>query len=193
MKVDSLTLQFRSCPLDMSGNFPNITPSDNRLMGLPIVNFPDAINNSLQWDSVNNVFVWVSVSGGSMGDLEFLRDKQLSGDLVSSTGTILAAAPATICSITPAIGKTFFLINVEQFFVDDGGGSNMMTTEIQNNGVNKQTSIIRAPNYTSFRVPSAIKGDSLIGNGIKIYRIQKIIGVVNTRVTATMQGWIQDT
>jgi len=39
---------------------PNAVSSDLRIMGIPVNGLPDAINNTLQWDSINNLFVWVT-------------------------------------------------------------------------------------------------------------------------------------
>lgn len=147
--------------------------------GITIVNGADDITISV-----------AAVAG--LGDLEFLRDKQLAGDLIVATGTTLAAAPVTVTSIIPASGKTFFIANSN--YVHEGGGTTDETeTQLQNDGVVKDIKRTTLANARDLFIDGVVIGDSLVGDGAKIYRIQKTVGLAATNTSGTILGWIQDT
>jgi len=134
------------------------------------------------------------VEAEDVGDLEFLRDKQVAGNLLKATATDDAPSPITIASITPANGKTFFISDSYITVVNQGGASDNAIAELQNDGVTVDLKRCRLFNNTSFSFGhGAIKSDSLIGDGVKVYRIQKTLGLSGFSVIATIQGWIEDT
>lgn len=133
------------------------------------------------------------VSAAGLGDLEFLRDKELAGDLIISTGTTTAAAPITITSIIPAVGKTFFIASSAHVHADNNVGPEVIESTLQNNGVNKDIKTNTVGNTNQLFLMGVVAGDSLVGDGAIVYRIQKTVGAIGTKISATITGWIQDT
>jgi hypothetical protein len=167
----------------MAGKSRNF-PVNNRIGNIPIDGSPTALLNMLQYDSVNNKFIWVETSGGSMGDLEFLAEKEKTGDLVHASG--LVTVQSTICSIVPANGKTFFLANATISF---SGSDANASSILENDGVE----VDKGRNSSGdFVYLSQIKSDSLIGDGVKEYRIQNTVGGAGLKM-GTIEGWIEDT
>lgn len=177
----------------MSAPDPRI-PILSALQGISIVGKPSNILNTLQYDSATNTLNWVAGAvGAGMGDLEFLRDKQLAGDLVFARGSVSSVGPVTICSITPAIGKTFFLAKPSMYCVNESGAPNAQTVQLENDVTVKDGGVTESLiDFTIQWIPQ-ITSDALIGDGIKIYRIQKTVGVNLMKVNGTLEGWIQDT
>lgn len=168
----------------MAGKSRNF-PVENRIGNIPIDGVPDAVNNTLQYDSVNNKFIWIETSGGSMGDLEFLAEKEKTGDLVHATGIVLSVG--VICSIVPANGKTFFLANATISF--SGSGANAISS-LQNDGVEVDNGRNSSGDLVYL---SQIKSDSLVGDGVKEYRIENTTGAAGSAKRGTIQGWVEDT
>ncbi len=129
----------------------------------------------------------------SLSALEFLRDKELAGDLVTSTGLITGAAPLTVAFITPAAGKTFFIAKSSHVFSGNVVGGGIIESELQNDGTVKDIKRAKVDNVDTVFIDGTIVGDSLVGDGVKTYRIQKTVGIANLDVAATLMGWIQDT
>lgn len=50
-------------------SLPKKQPTLNSIMGIPIINLPTALLNTLQFDAVNEVFVWVAASAASSMEL----------------------------------------------------------------------------------------------------------------------------
>lgn len=129
--------------------------------------------------------------GGGLGDLEFLRDKELSGDLIIAYGTRTGAG--VLASYTPANGKTFFAVKALGSI--EAGGADYANYQIRNNTTiiaEFSLSIEAGRAYPNQEV-NAIAGDSLVGTGALVYdiNIQDVGGAVNKN--GTLQGWIQDT
>ena len=174
--------------------FDNQVNSDRRIMGIPIVGSPSLTLNSLQFDSVNNTFIWVAgASGAGMGDLEFLRDKQLAGDLVDVTAVGTLAGPITVLAITPAAGKTLFMSDGQMIITNASGAGTGFVVGYFNGPTLKQTLQGSLLDDTMVNDPLRLKGDSLVGNGVLTYSVVKSAGVANVDVSAFLQGWIQDT
>jgi len=152
-------------------------------------------NQQLQFNAVTNQWEFITVAAASLGDLEFLRDKSLSGDLLFSTGVTSAIAPVTVASITPAAGKTFFLAKYSIKATTEAVGSDSGETQLQNNGTSIDTIAQRflATGTSCIAYIGNVAGDSMIGDGAIIYRLQKTVGVADREVSATIEGWIQDT
>ncbi len=128
-----------------------------------------------------------------LGDLEFLRDKQLAGDLVSATGIVTTASPVTIVSIIPAVGKTFFIAKSNVVQTTEGSGVQTGVASLQNDGTIKDTRRARMLDVETVNLPGTIASDSLVGDGAKEYRMQKTTGLAIVHMSATILGWIQDT
>lgn len=139
-----------------------------------------------------------------LSDLEFLRQKMLSGDLVSVTGN---ATAGEIISYVPATGKTFFHISSEIFDASIVGGSgtyrvviadvkNDVTTIDTMGGSFGQHYSYQATNYGGGGVS---KGKStipskLVGNSSKKFSVNILSnGSSAGTIYATITGWIEDT
>jgi len=144
-------------------------------------------------DIANKAYVDAQILTIGMGDLEFLRDKQIAGDLIDLTASTASVAPATVVSVTPASGKTFFVADSNCIMINDSGALDVITAQLENDGTAIQIFETKLADDIMETVPSVIKGDSMIGDGALIYRIQKTDGAVNTIVVGTLLGWIQDT
>lgn len=148
----------------------------------------------LQFNSATNLWEFVAPTVAALGDIEFLRDKQLSGDLIILTGIGVAVAPTTVLSTTPASGKTYFVAKASYFIENNKGTAEEVDLETQNDGTVKDLKATKQlANATMNFGLSANIGDSMVGDGAIIYRVQKVTGAVNTGPHATLTGWIQDT
>jgi len=138
---------------------------------------------------------YVDDNSASVGDLEFLRDKQLAGDLIIVVGDADGDAAAfTMASTTPAAGKTFFVSNVDIAFNNRDGSAQRMDVQAQNDGTATVTIKADVAASTGSFIPTIkMRGDSMVGDGAVIYRVQKVTGVANANATCVLEGWIQDT
>jgi len=145
--------------------------------------------------SINDNADDITITGATaaLGDLEFLRDKELSGDLINVTGLTAAVAPSTAVSFVPATGKTFFIANSYHIHANDSAATDRATSRLENNGVNIDEKTSVTINGVTTHYQGVIAGDSLVGDGALIFRIQKTQGLNNHRITGTMLGWIQNT
>ena len=127
----------------------------------------------------------------TLSALEFLRDKEKNGDLVSSTGQTGLVAPVTVTSIVPALGKTFFI--AKSSHIHTGAAIVLAESVLQNDGTDKdiKRSALTADLTRFFE--GTIIGDSMVGDGVRIYRIQKTVGAVNNVMSGTILGWIENT
>lgn len=135
--------------------------------------------------------------GITNGDLNFLKEKADSGDLVFATGS--RTTTGVITSYTPATGKTFYLVGASWFL--GSTSSNTLAfdvVQVRNNAVVRDTiggSIWAASggggSYTN-RATSHVKGDTLIGNGVKTYDLNLSTASAQT-VYGSIFGWIEDT
>lgn len=92
---------------------------------------PTAILNTLQFNAVTNQWEFVAAPGASLSYLEFLRTEQLAGNVITATGTTTAVVPATVLSIIPAAGKTFFVAFSNHAHGNNSGSILAIRTELQ--------------------------------------------------------------
>jgi len=167
----------------------------------PLVNryvLPGVPTPLLADDIANKAYVDAS-GGGGLGDLEFLRDKELAGDLVSSSIFSSANSPVTGAVIIPAAGKTFFIAGHSSILINNTGSSRTEgRTLLENNTVTVYVDVAflngnGTDNVVHVGSPNVIKGDSLVGDGAVEYRQRKTVGLANFNFATTIMGWIQDT
>jgi len=133
------------------------------------------------------------------GDIEFLRQKSLNGDLIIVTGSVTATGE--IVQYTPATGKTFFIYLGQTFHSNRGAVAGAYgEAEIRNDGTVKDTigtafnASSGASNAYTPQARSVITGDKLVGNAVKKYSIHcTVIQSASTRLFATLIGWIENT
>ena len=171
-------------------SFENQVNSDRRVMGIPIIGNP-LDGQSLTFNATLNAFVFAA--SGGVGDLEFLRDKELAGDLIKLEGIVAGVAPEVIVSVIPATGKTFFFARGDLETGNAAGGGIGTTSQIQNDGTVVDQAQIRLLDDTSFNHQSQVIADSLVGDGIKVYRAIRTVGASSIDTTSVITGWIQNT
>lgn len=175
----------------MSGDFPNITPSDRRLVGLPIIGFPSASTPQLQFNATLNAFEWVS--GSSLSELEFLQAKSAAGKLRNVSGSRAGGTGiGTVLTITPPAGVTTVLVTVTHSW--DGGGSAAGSgrNETRVDGVAKSITscVTTGTNNRDFRAyDTTIKGIQLIGDGIKTITIQAVALTAVTTIRVNVEAY----
>jgi len=122
-----------------------------------------------------------------MGDLEFLQTKEDAGDLLSSTGTVNNTG--TAASITPANGKTFYLTSAS--FTLESGITGGDVIQLQNDGVVIDTKQVAIPTTNaSHTVPFTNIMRSLVGDGIKIYRIIATTSTAPSNTSGSLEGYV---
>lgn len=131
-------------------------------------------------------------------DIQFLKKKQDEGNLIIQTGTL--STTGELVSYTPATGKKFYLARAKSV-ADITAVDGNVIAELQNNGVVKDYFIERARSSLGFQerglthTPSGsysiIQGDSLVGDGIKKYRIN-ITSLTSATAFGILLGWIED-
>lgn len=134
-----------------------------------------------------------------LSDVEFMSIKQFEGKILKGEGSL--GATGTLTSVTPASGKTFYLAEAKAEFdsVTIATATQRARVELQNNA------IIVDELYSSVRVSgsnfgagtpnqskSIIKGDSLVGDGIKVYRLQVVVFTNYALVHGTIIGYIEN-
>jgi len=125
-----------------------------------------------------------------MGDLEFLQGKEDAGDLLSSTGTVNNVG--TAASIIPANGKTFYPTSAS--FTHESGITGGDVIQLQNDGVAIDTKQVAIPtSNATHTVPFTNIMRSLVGDGIKIYRIEVTISGGLSNTSGSLEGYITDT
>jgi len=135
-----------------------------------------------------------AAGGGSLGDLEFLRGKQVAGDLIIAAGNTAAAATTDVVTVTPAAGKTFFIADYNSIIENSTGGAISAQVNLKNDGTIKDSRSCTILLTVSFQTGVAtIRGDSLVGDGAKVYKIDKTEGGASVEVWSTITGWIEDT
>lgn len=135
--------------------------------------------------------ITISAAAG-LGDLEFLRDKELSGDLILSQSLLVGSGVGA--SVTPASGKTFFFVKANLSFDDESGTT--VVADVRNNAVIIDTMAYRFVVGAPVSSPSESHvgvGDSLVGDGVLVYdvNITNFGGAIGANTA--MQGWIQNT
>lgn len=135
---------------------------------------------------------------GDMGDIEFLRQKSLNGDLVIVTNSVTAVGEIT--QYTPATGKTFFLYKAAIFFSNQAQTvQSHCKAEVRNDGTAVDS--LGVSGYTANpyfhsgnRNESIVQADKLVGNSTKKYSIHCTnIGSASTTLYATLVGWKENT
>jgi len=134
--------------------------------------------------------------GLDLGDIEFLRQKSLNGDLIIST--VERTTTGTTATYTPATGKTFFLYKA----YCRGNATNSNSTydaELQNDGAVRDRwdyiegyGAVNGVGGADLGHESVIQADKLVGNSAKIYRIE-VIAISGVTVNGTIIGWIENT
>jgi len=129
------------------------------------------------------------------GDIEFLRQKSLNGDLIISA--VERITTGTTATYTPATGKTFFLYKA--YCRGDAGASNSSyDAELQNDGAVKDIwdyvegyGSVNGVGGSDLGHTSIIQADKLVGNSAKIYRIE-VVAISNVNVLGVIIGWIEN-
>lgn len=130
------------------------------------------------------------VEDDDLSDLKYLRDFEVTGDLVNATGLTTLVGPAVVTSITPAIGKTFFIAAADSS-ISNTVATNQVAVHLRNDTTVKSQYTGNIINDETKYVPFVIRSDSLVGDGIKTYNILKSSGVVSLIVNGTIQGWVE--
>lgn len=130
-----------------------------------------------------------------VGDAEFLRDKEVAGDLINVFGTSLGTGDAV--AFVPASGKTFFIYASSVNFTSIAASQHENIVELQNDGTIRDAVnlfIDDSPGLLSNTKPSfIILSDSLVGDGIKAYSIDVISNPNSDLIKGTIEGWIENT
>ena len=152
-----------------------------------------------------------------LGDIEFIRQKELDGDWITVTGAIDAITNEI--AYTPASGKTFFLFSAKIINTGHSNPPSMASTTgnaITNNRVQavlkvdtvvKDTAnvgfVYNATSSTTsngrgagtgsgeYKCDFDVIGLSLVGNAVKKVTVENTLD--NGSAIATMIGWIEDT
>jgi len=194
----------------LSGLDENQSVNDNRVLGYQVNGKPSAATPILQFNETTKSFDWVAISGGSMGDLEFIESKVLAGDYFQVSGDI-STLNDTIEYVVPN-GKTAFLLEAKIVNIDattpiiiSGTTIDSVRAALKIDTVTKDTtrigfssSAITTGTTNSSPAQSAygnlgdgkfnVKGLSLVGNNAKKIEIENILD--DGSVFATMSGYL---
>lgn len=125
-----------------------------------------------------------------MGDLEFLQTKEDAGDLFSNHGSLVAAS-GTVVSITPASGKTFYPTSASITVAFTGVASTNYQVEFQNDGTKiDRVRLSQAASAATIKKQFYNIMRKLLGDGIKVYRIQLTSGSVNEEINGSIEGYV---
>lgn len=143
------------------------------------------------------LFLMLKVFGGEgfdMGDLQFLRDLAIAGNLIIITGS--RSTTGEILSYTPANGKSFFFYKAGVTTSDTSTGTGTALVEIRNDGTAKDYlggSDPQGGGPSLTKVESTIMADKLIGNGTKKYSLHlTVFNDTSLTIYGSMEGWIED-
>jgi len=105
----------------------------------------------------------------SQSEIEFLANKSAQGKLVIVTANYTTNGTGTIVSYTPASGQTFVLYSATFENVSSvASGSPLI--RLRNNGTSRFLAFTNVGTSSPAIVStSPVKGDQLIGDGVKIY------------------------
>ena len=165
-------------------------PNDRRIIGITVRGLPTATLLQIQWNDTDKVFEFVAAAGGSLGDLGFLSKKQFDGDLLQVAGAFTVVNDAI--TIVPANLKTFYLSGGHAVLTELAAAPTLL--QLQNNSVLKEDSSSESSGVASKSVNNwdiQLKGDSLEGDGILIYRM--ILTADNGNAIGNFFGFIADT
>lgn len=122
-----------------------------------------------------------------MGDLEFLQGKEDAGELLSSS--VILTNVGTSASIIPAIGKTFYPTSASAL-MRVGALTGTFIVQLQNDGTMIDSKHFSGQAQAALSTPFTNIMRSLVGDGIKVYRIQTTTGGVNTTVSGSIEGYV---
>jgi len=145
-----------------------------------------------------------------LSDLEFIRQKELNGDLIKLISAPFATNADQIV-YTPATGKTFFHFESKLYPLSSltqpaspGAASRSVTVEITNNASVVDVLSHYNISYTGFAGGSSGGGmgtnvgtykgnilDTLVGDAVKSYKLTSS-GISGT-YRVSLLGWIEDT
>lgn len=99
-------------------SLPKKQPTLNAIMGIPIIGLPTLLLNTLQFDSVNETFIWVASVASSLGDIAFLSKKEFDGDLKTNKGSL--SATGTLATLTASALKDLYIAKAKVTFFLNG-------------------------------------------------------------------------
>lgn len=163
----------------MSGNFPNITASDRRLCGLPIIGFPSVATPILQFNNTLSAFEWVSITsftkqiqGGTtytvVGNVNFISLVRAQGSTTESSMTTPVMA-GTFRNLRLRVNTNASTVPVDIILrvngvdtllkVTIGAGAVGVFSDLVN------TAIVAAGDLVVFRVTASAVGEIVISGG----------------------------
>ena len=120
-------------------------------------------------------------------DLEFFKKISDEGRLRINEGSFnTASSTGTSAEIIPTNGETFYLLSASFNQKQQISGN----TNLQNDGVNRQRNAFAGANI-NFLGQFSIATDSLIGNGVKSYRMRVTNGAGTNACSGTLVGYIE--
>jgi len=179
-------------------------PTLNAIQGITIVGLPTAILNTLQFDSVNNRFIWVEPVV-SVGTLQYLAQKEFNGDRVDVDGKLTisnSAAETDLVTQTANVGKDMYLASasIPSSFVGAINQSYNILYQLYANGVvidQIEIKIIETATVNEESIPLLFKTKGIkvaTGQIIKI-TVKHSIATANSNSTTTgkLQLWEENT
>jgi len=146
-------------------------------------------------DIANKAYVDAQVATAGTSDLEFLRDKELSGDIQKQQGT--RNSTGVIVSFTPAIGVTYFFLSAS--VGAQSPTARFYSLQVRNNAVIRDHMVLKiaGAGATGDQNTNADNShqriDRLIGDGALIYDLNINLISGATECNACMEGWTQTT
>ena len=169
------------------GLLTNQVAGDRRLAGFPIIGNPTLLLNTLQFDSVNNEFIWVAASGGStLSEVEFLQGKSASGDMRNVTGELNDANGAVI-TITPPNGTTTVIYRADFMYNMDGTGRAVVTLIVDGTTIERKGNDLGGLGVQVQQQNFLTKGLQMIGNGTRTITITVSGFTATSRIDANME------
>lgn len=146
------------------------------------------------------VFPWIQFLkrfGGlivELSDTIIMSKKEFEGKTVSAQGGT-STVSSTICSYTPASGKTFYL-HKAAVNTDNSASSGALSyrVQIRNDGttIDILEGGLNAGGAVGRRTDTVMEGDSLDGDGVKIFDIYLNSSQGSPTIEATLAGFIED-
>lgn len=136
-------------------------------------------------------------------NLEFLREKELEGNLVTLTAVKSSTTGVKITYTVPS-GKTFFLLKASFCIVDQPGATllgalevvlkmNAVIIDTMGNGGGSNTVSASGSAANIFKTETSIIGKSLVGDGTKTVVVEVIANAIANNLVPTLLGWVEDT
>lgn len=188
----------------------NQVGGEKRLAGIPILGNPSLATPNLQFDSINNRFIWVAIVPASLSEIEFIRDQIKLGNWLEANGSINTLGNTVF--LIPAAGKTIFLYEAKIVMSTNPVPSKSINVLVEDqvvadltvDGVVKDKATVGVVSQSGQFIDYGasdfggkgdgrfnVKGLSLIGDGVKQIRIVNVLDDGNA--FATMSGFIEDT